>query len=193
MRVVETPLSGLLMIETQWFQDERGYFLETFQSNRYQEAGITDTFVQDNQSRSVRGVLRGMHFQVKHPQAQIVTVMRGTVYDVAVDLRPASQTFGRWFGVKLSDSIDTRQVYMAPGFAHGFCVLSDWADLHYKVSRYYDPHDEGGLLWCDEDVGIRWPLGEPCVASRDARFPRLKDLSQSLLPQSLPQEQVTNG
>lgn len=135
-----------------------------------------------------RGVLRGMHFQVKRPQAQIVTVMRGRVFDVVVDLRPASPTFGRWFGVELSDN-GPRQLYMTPGFAHGFCVLSDWADLHYKVSRPYDPGDEGGLFWNDPDVGIQWPIKVPQVAPRDAAYPGIRDLSQAQLPHHPPIEQ----
>jgi dTDP-4-dehydrorhamnose 3,5-epimerase len=193
MKVVKTQLSGLLLIEPHCFEDERGYFLETYQSKRYLEVGITDSFVQDNQSRSARGVLRGMHYQCKRPQAQIVTVMRGRVFDVVVDLRANSQTFGRWLGVELSDSSELRQIYMAPGFAHGFCVLSDWADLHYKVSRLYDPDDEGGLLWCDEEVGINWPLAKPCIASRDASFPRLKDICRNLLPNCLSGDNEANA
>lgn len=187
MNITPTPLDGLLLIEPRCFQDERGFFLESYQSARYRAAGISDQFVQDNQSRSAKGVLRGLHFQVKQPQAQIVTVMRGRVFDVAVDLRPASPTFGQWFGVELSDS-GRRQLYMAPGFAHGFCVLSDWADLHYKVSRFYDPHDEGGLLWNDPDVGIHWPIEMPQVAPRDAAYPRIRDLSQAQLPHDPPDE-----
>ncbi len=181
MIINTTPLNGLLVIEPKCFQDERGFFLETYQSQRYHEAGIVDTFVQDNQSRSIKGVLRGMHFQVKRPQAQLVTVMRGRVFDVGVDLRPASPNFGKWFGIELHDA-GPRQIYMAPGFAHGFCVLSDWADLHYKVSRNYDAHDEGGLHWGDPDVGIQWPLGDPAVTARDVSFPRLKELTASKLP-----------
>jgi len=181
MIIRSTPLDGLLFIEPRCFQDDRGYFLETYQKERYHEAGIVDTFVQDNQSRSVKGVLRGMHFQVKRPQAQIVTVIRGRVFDVGVDLRPTSPTFGQWFGLELNDACP-RQIYMAPGFAHGFCVLSDWADLHYKVSRNYDAHDEGGLHWDDLDVGIQWPLDNPAVAARDASFPKLKELTASKLP-----------
>lgn len=188
MKVTKCLLEGLLLIEPRCFRDERGFFLETFQSERYREAGILEQFVQDNQSRSARGVLRGMHFQVKRPQAQIVTVMRGRVFDVAVDLRPASPTFGQWFGVELSDT-GPRQLYMAPGFAHGFCVLSDWADLHYKVSRIYNPHDEGGLLWNDSDVGIQWPTAVPQVTPRDAAFPRIRDLSHASLPHHPPVEQ----
>jgi len=188
MNIKPTPLEGLLLIEPRCFQDERGFFLETFQSARYREAGISEQFVQDNQSRSAKGVLRGLHFQVKHPQAQIVTVMRGRVFDVGVDLRPASSTFGQWFGVELSDT-GLRQLYMAPGFAHGFCVLSDWADLHYKVSRFYDHADEGGLLWSDPDVGIQWPTEAPLVTARDAAYPRIRDLSQAQLPHHPPVEQ----
>lgn len=187
MNVTRTPLDGVLVIEPRCFQDERGFFLETFQSERYRQAGIAETFVQDNQSRSANGVVRGLHFQVKRPQAQIVTVVRGRVFDVAVDLRPASPTFGRWFGAELGDT-GPRQVYMAPGFAHGFCVLSEWADLHYKVSRLYDPHDEGGLLWNDPDVAIEWPAPAPRVTPRDAAFPRLGDLTDERLPHHPPDE-----
>lgn len=183
MKVTRTPLAGLLVIEPRCFQDARGFFLETYQEARYLAAGIEDAFVQDNQSRSAQGVLRGMHYLVKRPQAQLVTVLRGRIFDVAVDLRPASATFGQWHGMELSD-VGERQVYMAPGFAHGFCVLSAWADLHYKVSCNYDADDEGGLLWSDPDVDIRWPLAQPAVADRDARLPRLKELSKSQLPHS---------
>jgi dTDP-4-dehydrorhamnose 3,5-epimerase len=181
MKITATPLNGFHVIEPRCFQDERGFFLETYQEVRYREAGITDVFVQDNQSRSIKGVLRGMHFQVKHPQAQIVTVMRGRIFDVGVDLRSDSPTFGQWYGVELSD-VGPRQIYLAPGFAHGFCVLSEWADLHYKVSRNYDAHDEGGVFWNDPDLSIQWPLAEPAVNSRDAIYPHLKDLSWGQLP-----------
>jgi dTDP-4-dehydrorhamnose 3,5-epimerase len=181
MNVTRTPLEGLILIEPRCFEDERGFFLETFQAERYRQAGITDDFVQDNQSRSRKAVLRGLHFQVRRPQAQLVTVMRGRVFDVGVDLRPQSPTFGRWFGVELGDE-GPRQLYMAPGFAHGFCVLSDWADLHYKVSRRYDPADEGGLRWDDPDIGITWPIASPRVSPRDAAYPVLRGLTPSELP-----------
>jgi dTDP-4-dehydrorhamnose 3,5-epimerase len=181
MIINTTPLKGLLVIEPKCYQDERGFFLETYQTERYQEAGILDAFIQDNQSRSSHGVLRGMHFQVKHPQAQIVTVMRGRIFDVGVDLRPASSTFGKWYGVELGDS-GPRQIYMAPGFAHGFCVLSEWADLHYKVSRKYDAKDEGGLHWNDKEIGIAWPTVDPVVTLRDASYQKLKELSAIHLP-----------
>jgi dTDP-4-dehydrorhamnose 3,5-epimerase len=181
MRVIATELSGLLIIEPHCFRDERGFFLESFQSPRYIEAGIRDQFVQDNHSRSRQGVLRGLHFQTKKPQAQIVTVIRGRIFDAAVDLRRGSPTFGRWYGVELNDE-GPRQLYMAPGFAHGFCVLSDFADLHYKVSRFYDKEDEGGLLWNDPDVGIGWPITTPIVSERDSAYPGLLQLDRENLP-----------
>ena len=162
--------------------------LETYQEEKYQAAGIVDKFVQDNQSRSVKGVIRGMHFQVQRPQAQIVTVMRGSVFDVGVDLRQNSKTFGKWHAVELSD-IGERQVYMAPGIAHGFCVLSDYADLHYKVSRLYDPEDECGLIWNDSDVNIKWPITKPTIHSRDISYMGLdKLLATNLLPYNSPIE-----
>lgn len=185
MNVTPTPLDGLLIIEPRCFHDERGFFLETYQDSRYRQTGISDPFVQDNHSRSSKGVLRGLHFQVRRPQAQLVTLMRGRVFDVGVDLRPASPTFGRWFGIELTET-GPRQVYLAPGFAHGFCVLSDWADLHYKISRRYDPADSGGLRWNDPDVGIRWPIDSPRVAPRDAAYPMLRDLAPAQLPQPVP-------
>ena len=181
MIIKQTPLDGLLVIEPHCFQDNRGFFLETYQADRYHDAGIVDTFVQDNQSRSVKGVLRGMHFQVQRPEAQLVTVIRGRIFDVGVDLRFTSPTFGQWFGIELHDT-GPRQIYMAPGFAHGFCVLSDLADLHYKVSRNYDADDEGGLHWNDLDVGIEWPLVNPAVATRDASYLKLREIAQNQLP-----------
>lgn len=181
MQVVETALPGVLVIEPRCFRDERGFFLESFHAQRYREAGILDDFVQDNHSRSVKGVLRGLHFTVKRPQAQIVTVMRGHVFDVAVDLRHDSPTFGRWFGADLSEN-GPRQIYMSAGFAHGFCVLSEMADLHYKVSQHYDPADEGGLFWNDPGVGIKWPMAAPLVSSRDAGYPTLRKLGRDDLP-----------
>ena len=182
MNIKPADIPGLLLIEPRYFRDERGYFLETFAKPRYRDAGISDDFVQENHSRSSRGILRGLHFQVRRPQAQLVTVMRGTVFDVAVDLRRGSNTFGRWFGAELSDE-GVCQMYMAPGFAHGFCVLSDTADLHYMVSRIYDHSDEGGLLWSDPDIGIRWPLPAPLVSARDGAYPRLCDIAHDRLPQ----------
>ena len=181
MHVEQTGLAGLLLIEPKCFRDERGFLLETFQESRYRAAGIVDKFVQDNHSRSAKGVLRGLHFQVRYPQAQIVTVIRGRIFDAAVDLRHGSATFGRWVGVQLSDE-GPCQLYMAPGFAHGFCVLSDFADLHYKVSRPYDHTDEGGVVWNDRDIGIRWPVANPVVSQRDSDYPQLRELDHNRLP-----------
>jgi dTDP-4-dehydrorhamnose 3,5-epimerase len=187
MKLKRTSLEGLLVIEPRCFRDERGFFLETFQEGRYREFGIMEKFVQHNHSRSAAKVLRGLHYQVKRPQAQIVTVMRGRVFDVAVDLRSTSTTFGKHFWIELSDE-EPKQLYMAPGFAHGFCVLSDWADIYYNVSRYYDHADEGGLLWNDPDIGISWPINTPIVSLRDAAYPRLKDLGPDRLPHNPPVE-----
>jgi dTDP-4-dehydrorhamnose 3,5-epimerase len=184
MDVTQTGLSGLLLIEPRCFRDDRGFFLESFQAERYRENGINETFVQDNHSRSRQSVLRGLHFQVQRPQAQIVTVIRGRIFDVAVDLRPSSSSFGRWYGIELSDQ-GPRQLYMAPGFAHGFCVLSGFADLHYKVSRLYDHADEGGLIWNDRDVGIHWPIANPIVSDRDSAFPDLRQLHPDSLPHAI--------
>jgi dTDP-4-dehydrorhamnose 3,5-epimerase len=181
MQIKQTDFAGLLVIEPDCFRDERGFFLEAFQSSRYRAAGIRDEFVQDNHSRSAKGVMRGLHFQVKRPQAQIVTVIRGRIFDVAVDLRAGSATFSQWYGIELSDD-GPRQLYMAAGFAHGFCVLSEFADLHYKVSRLYDHADEGGLVWNDRDVGIRWPIEKPIVSPRDAAYPKLHELDTATLP-----------
>ena len=188
IKAKKTPLEGFLILELETFKDDRGFFLETFQEKSYKEAGIKDKFVQDNQSRSSKGVLRGIHFQVKRPQAQIVTVMRGCIFDVGVDLRQNSSTFGQWYGVELSD-IGQRQVYMAPGIAHGFCVLSDLADLHYKVSRFYDSDDECGMLWNDSEVNIDWPSINPLIHQRDATYQSLSQLIEShQLPHNPPIE-----
>jgi dTDP-4-dehydrorhamnose 3,5-epimerase len=181
MRVIQTGYSDLLVIEPEVFKDERGFFLECFQEERYREAGIVDRFVQDNHSRSVKGVLRGLHFQWRNPQAQIVTVLRGGIFDVAVDLRPKSSTFRKTFTIQLGDG-GPRQLYMAAGFAHGFCVLTDFADLHYKVSRSYDPRTEAGLVWNDADLAIDWPIDRPIVSERDASFPTLRSLDAADFP-----------
>ena len=188
IKVKKTSLEGFLIVELETFKDDRGFFLETFQEKKYEEAGIMDKFVQENQSRSSKGVLRGMHFQVKRPQAQILTVMRGCIFDVGVDLRQNSSTFGQWYGVELSD-VGQRQVYMAPGIAHGFCVLSDLADLHYKVSRFYDPDDECGMIWNDSKVNIDWPSITPLIHQRDASYQSLSQLIDShQLPHNPPVE-----
>ncbi|NMY40026.1 dTDP-4-dehydrorhamnose 3,5-epimerase [Pseudomonas sp. WS 5013] len=175
MKVIETQLPGVLIIEPKAFGDHRGFFLETFQVERYREHGIGLPFVQDNHSRSARGVLRGLHFQRTRPQGKLVSVSRGAVYDVAVDIDPQSATCGQFVGVELNDE-NHRQLWVPPGYAHGFCVLSEVADFQYKCTDYYQPEDEGGLLWNDPDVGIPWPVAEPQLSAKDQLNPRLSDL-----------------
>ena len=176
MEIIQTPLEGFLLIEPDVYEDDRGFFLETYREERYNQAGITDKFVQENHSRSAKGVLRGMHFQIQKPQAQIVTVIQGKIFDAVVDVRKKSRTFGKWHGVILDANTQQRQVYMSPGFAHGFCVLSDSADLHYKASGKYDPDDEGGLNWRDPQIGIAWPDSDFYVKQRDKNFPFLEEI-----------------
>ena len=155
----QTEIPGVVVIEPQVFGDDRGYFMETYQKDQFAEAGIDKEFVQDNQSRSTRGVLRGLHFQKNHTQGKLVRAVRGTVFDVAVDLRTSSETYGKWFGVELSAE-NKKQFYIPEGFAHGFLVLSDEAEFAYKCTDFYHPGDEGGLLWSDETIGVQWPIEE---------------------------------
>lgn len=175
MNIIETVLPGVLIIEPKVFGDHRGFFLESFQVERYSEAGINLPFVQDNHSRSQRGVLRGLHFQRNRPQGKLVSVSCGAVYDVAVDIDPKSPTCGQFVGVELNDE-NHRQMWVPPGYAHGFCVLSDVADFQYKCTDLYFPEDEGGLIWNDPDVNIPWPVSEPQLSAKDMRNPRLRDL-----------------
>ena len=175
MKITTTALPGVLIIEPRAFGDTRGFFLESFQVERYAKAGITQPFVQDNHSRSQRGVLRGLHFQRTRPQGKLVSVSRGSVFDVAVDIDPHSATFGQYVATELSDD-NHLQLWIPPGYAHGFCVLSDVADLHYKCTDFYDPEDEGGLIWNDPDVNIAWPLDNPFLSEKDQKLPRLREL-----------------
>jgi dTDP-4-dehydrorhamnose 3,5-epimerase len=181
MKIITCHLDGILLIEPSIFEDDRGFFLESFEEKRYREVGIAEKFVQSNHSRSRKNVLRGMHFTRRKPQAQLLTVLHGVIFDVVVDLRNGSPSFGRWFGEQLGDG-KPRQIYMPHGFAHGFCVLSDWADVHYKVSQRYNPHDEGGLIWNDPEVAIDWPISAPIMSRRDAQYALLKNLSSEQLP-----------
>jgi dTDP-4-dehydrorhamnose 3,5-epimerase len=175
MKVIETKLPEVLIIEPRVFGDSRGFFKETFQIQHYKTLGIGLDFVQDNHSRSQKGVLRGLHFQVNRPQGKLVTCSRGAVYDVAVDVNPASLTFGEYVGVELTED-NHRQLWVPPGYAHGFCVLSDSADFQYKCTDFYDPTDESGILWNDPDVAISWPIKEPLLSEKDSRLPSLSDL-----------------
>ncbi len=159
IKVTTCEIEGLKIIEPKVFGDERGYFMETYHYKDYAAAGIPQEFVQDNQSMSKKGVLRGLHFQKEFPQDKLVRVIRGEVFDVAVDLREGSKTFGKWFGVLLSEE-NKKQFFIPKNFAHGFLVLSDVAEFTYKCTDFYHPNDEGGLLWSDPDIGVEWPIPE---------------------------------
>ncbi len=179
MNVIQTKLKDCVIIEPKVFGDHRGFFLETFQADRYRDmAGISLPFVQDNHSRSAKGVLRGLHFQKTKPQGKLVRVVSGEVYDVAVDIRPDSPSFGQWEGVILSEE-NKRQFWVPPGFAHGFVVLSDTADFEYKCTDYYDPADEGSLIWNDPAMAITWPLDNPTLSDKDSKAPTFAELFQS--------------
>jgi len=178
MNVINTCLSGVVIIEPTVFGDERGFFLETFQRDRYRElAGIAIDFVQDNHSRSAKGVLRGLHFQKTKPQGKLVRVVTGEVFDVAVDINPESPTYGQYASAILSEK-NKRQFWVPPGYAHGFVVLSEFADFEYKCTDYYDPSDEGCLIWNDSDVDIDWPLSAPTLSDKDKAAPTLKALRE---------------
>ena len=178
MNIIQTSLRDCVIIEPKVFGDERGFFLETFQARRYADiAGIDLPFVQDNHSRSSKGVLRGLHFQKTKPQGKLVRVVSGEVYDVAVDIREGSDTFGRWHGVILSAQ-NKRQFWVPPGFAHGFVVLSEIADFEYKCTDYYDPSDEDSIFWDDPDLNIDWPIENPVVSDKDAAAKKLADINQ---------------
>jgi dTDP-4-dehydrorhamnose 3,5-epimerase len=176
VNIVETSLHDCVIIEPNVFGDKRGFFLETFNRSRYINlVGITLPFVQDNHSRSSKGVLRGLHFQKTKPQGKLVRVVRGEVYDVAVDIRRDSSTFGQWEGVILSEE-NKKQLWVPPGFAHGFVVLSDVADFEYKCTDYYDPSDEGSILWNDPDLAIGWPVEHPILSDKDINANKLANL-----------------
>lgn len=174
--VTKCPIKGLYVIEPTVFQDERGYFVETYNQNDMKEAGLDMEFVQDNQSMSKKGILRGLHFQKEHPQGKLVRAIRGRVYDVAVDIRKNSETYGQWYGVELSAE-NKKQFYVSEGFAHGYLVLSEEAEFCYKVTDFYHPGDEGGIAWNDKDIQIDWPLPENEITlnERDRNWKPLKD------------------
>ena len=175
----ETKIKGVYIIEPKVFGDNRGYFMETYNKEHFAEAGLTMNFVQDNESSSSKGVLRGLHFQTKHTQGKLVRVTKGEVFDVAVDLRKGSPTYGQWEGVVLSAE-NKKQFYIPEGFAHGFLVLSDHAIFNYKCTDFYCPEGEGGVLWNDPDIGIEWPLegiDNIILSEKDKVHPTLKDLN----------------
>jgi dTDP-4-dehydrorhamnose 3,5-epimerase len=172
-RRLPTEIEGVVLVEPDVHGDERGFFVETFRANQIRELGIEVDFVQENHSRSAEGVLRGLHMQ--RGQAKFVRCARGAIFDVAVDLRPDSPTYRRWEGYELDD-VTHRQLFIPDGFAHGFCVLSEEADVIYRVSSYYDPELETGIAWDDPDVGVHWPVSDPVVSERDRTAPRLADL-----------------
>ena len=174
MQVSKTPIDGLLIVEPKKFADPRGVFYEVYSKSRYEQYGIP-SFVQDNHSVSKNGVLRGLHYQTNPGQGKLVRVTRGEVFDVAVDIRKQSPTYGKWWGLSLSET-NNFQLYIPIGFAHGFCVLSESAEVLYKCSDYYSPENERGILWSDPDLAIDWPVKEPILSEKDAVYPRFKEL-----------------
>jgi dTDP-4-dehydrorhamnose 3,5-epimerase len=180
VKFIPTEIPGVIIIEPDVHRDPRGFFLETYHEGKYAEGGIRGPFVQDNHSFSVRGTLRGLHAQRRHPQGKLVRAVDGEMFDVAVDIRRGSPTFARWTGVSLSGE-NFRQLYIPPGFAHGFCVLSERVHVEYKCTAFYDREDEFGVAWNDPDIGICWPVSTPALSAKDAGAPRLAEILE-LLP-----------
>jgi dTDP-4-dehydrorhamnose 3,5-epimerase len=178
---IETSLPGVVVVKPRLFRDPRGFFTETYHAAKFAELGISVTFVQDNHSRSEKGTLRGLHYQWRHPQAKLCRVVSGEVFDVAVDIRNGSPTFGKWTGVTLSAE-EMNQIFIPAGFAHGFAVLSETAEFLYKCSDFYDPSGEAGIAWNDPDLKIDWRIAEPLLSAKDSRYPKLRDLPVQLLP-----------
>ncbi|CAN2039132.1 dTDP-4-dehydrorhamnose 3,5-epimerase [Candidatus Magnetomoraceae bacterium gMMP-15] len=176
MEIIQTPIDGVLILKPRVFNDERGFFIESHHQKRYADVGIDAVFVQDNLSFSQKGILRGLHFQKEHPQAKLIQVIQGEIFDVAVDIRPDSPDFGKWAGVYLSDQ-NHRQFFIPKGFAHGFCVLSKTAYVYYKCSDFYNSEDEAGILWSDPDLNIDWPVINPVLSSKDIENPLLKNIN----------------
>ena len=186
LKITHLAIPDVRIITPDVFRDSRGFFIETYQFHKYGQLGISKPFVQDNHSRSSKGILRGMHYQLNFPQAKLVSVLRGEIFDVAVDIRRGSPTFGRWVGEVLSDE-NNYQIFIPEGFAHGFCVLSDIVDLVYKCTDFYHPEDDRGINWADESVGITWPQRNPLTSDKDGRLPFLENVSPELLPVYRPQ------
>ncbi len=178
--IIHTDLEGVFIVKPKVFRDDRGFFLESWNEKEFEEIGVKLKFVQDNHSRSIKGVLRGLHFQDPYPQGKLVRVVRGRIFDVAVDIRKGSRTFARWVGVYLSDE-DMRMLYIPEGFAHGFLVLSEYADVIYKTTEFYYPEYDRGIIWNDETIGIDWPLREaeveyPILSKKDSNLPKLREI-----------------
>jgi dTDP-4-dehydrorhamnose 3,5-epimerase len=172
MNVVPTALPGVVIVEPRVFEDRRGFFFESYHAERYKTLGLPERFVQDNHSLSVPGTVRGLHYQLRQPQGKLIRVISGSVFDVAVDIRRGSPSFGRWVGVELS-AANKRQLYVPPGFAHGFCVPQEESELEYKCTDYYAPEDERGVAWNDPTIGIAWPVTSVLLSDKDKAFPRL--------------------
>ena len=181
LKFTDKSLPGVVLIEPMVFEDDRGFFMETFHSKKYGEIGIPGPFVQDNHSHSRRGTLRGLHYQLKNPQGKLVSAVKGEILDVAVDIRRGSPNFGRWTGNLLSES-NRRQLFIPEGFAHGFCVLSETADVIYKCTDLYTPGDEYGVFWADETIDIVWPMENPILSEKDLKNPMLKNIDEANLP-----------
>ncbi|WP_130619635.1 dTDP-4-dehydrorhamnose 3,5-epimerase [Dyella amyloliquefaciens] len=184
MKVIETPLPGVVVIEPQVFGDARGYFYESYNQTKYREAGIERTFVQSNVSRSAKGVLRGLHYQWPNPQGKLVSVLEGEVFDVAVDIRRGSPTFGKWAGVMLSAE-NKRHFWIPEGFAHGFCVVSEFATFSYQCTALYDREADAGVRWNDASIGIDWPISQPLLSEKDENAPLLQDVAAERLPECI--------
>ena len=175
MKVSTSPIDGLIIIEPKVFRDSRGLFYEVYSESKYKEQGVPGPFVQDNHSISEKGVLRGLHYQVNPGQGKLVRVVRGEIFDVAVDIRKSSPTYGNWWGLSLSET-NNLQLYIPVGFAHGFCVLSDSAEVLYKCSDYYSPQNERGIIWNDPDLAIDWPIENPLLSEKDIKYPNFAAL-----------------
>jgi len=181
LKFIETSLPGVIQIEVDEFRDQRGFFKESYHHKKYAEGGIDRTFVQDNHSHSARGTLRGLHYQLKHPQGKMVSVIAGEIFDVALDIRLGSPTFGHWVGLYLS--VENRhQAFIPEGFAHGFYVISETADVLYKCTDFYTPGDDFGVIWSDPSAGIEWPDKKPLLSDKDSRNPQLSQIPESRLP-----------
>lgn len=181
MKIISTALPDVLLIKPEVYRDDRGFFTETYHQGRYIEGEINSVFIQDNHSRSQRGTLRGLHYQLHHAQCKLIYVVTGEIFDVAVDIRRGSPTFGQWVGICLSND-NKHQIYIPAGYAHGFCVLSETADVIYKCSDLYDRDDEHGIYWADPSVNIDWPISDPILSEKDDQNPELRKLPEYLLP-----------